>query len=172
MSADLAGETLPTELAPVSIGSSLTLVCAGRLRTLDVSDVKSSEDSFTPLFRFLLFELERLSPLKKPFGLLGGSLPNLYGESGVSREVRFLGLGVVRGDSGRDFLGDFEPLLKDPRPDPPRRRMLPRAANGLDCWTPALARICAVKEEEEGRRKRIGARGREGKKRGKERREG
>ena len=107
---------------------------------LEVSDTKSSEDALMPLLFFLLFELERLSPLKKPFGLLGGSLPNLYGDSGVSREVRFFGLGVVRGDSGSDFLGDLEPL-NDPLPELPLRRMLLRAARGLDCWTPDRSRI-------------------------------
>ena len=114
---------------------------------LEVSDAKSSEDSFTPLLFFLLFELERRSPFKKPFGLLGGSLPNLNGDSGVSREVRFFGLGVVRGDSGSDFLGDLEPL-NDPLPELPLRRMLLRAASGLDCcWTPDLSRIYMWKKK-------------------------
>ena len=117
-------------------------MCTGRLSKLDESDAKSSDDSLIPLLFFLLFELERLSPLRKPLGLFGGSLPNLYGDSGVSREVRFFGLGVVRGDSGRVFLGDFDPLLNDPLPELPLRRILPKAANGLDCWTPDLARIC------------------------------
>ena len=109
---------------------------------LEVSDAKSSDDSLMPLVFFLLFELERRRPFKKPFGLLGGgSLPSLNGDSGVSREVRFFGLGVVRGDSGSDFLGDLEPL-NDPLPELPLRRMLLRAASGLDCWwTPDLSRI-------------------------------